>query len=104
MTRHGEPGAEVETAAALAAIRDICDAAGLPMTQVALAWLLAQPGVATVIAGARNPAQIHANAAAAALKLPADVLAALTQATAPLKAALGPNPDMWQSDANSRMR
>lgn len=104
MTRHGEPGAETETAAAVDAIRSICDAAGLPMAHVALAWLLAQPGVATVIAGARNPAQIHANAAAAALKLPADVLFALTQATDPLKVALGPNPDMWQSAANSRMR
>ncbi len=104
MTRHGCPGAEAETAAALTAIREICDAAGLPMAQVALAWLLEQPGVATVIAGARNPAQIHANAAAAALKLPADVVAILTQATDPLKAALGPNPDMWQSDVNSRMR
>lgn len=104
MTRHGCPGAEAETAAALTAIRAICDAAGLPMAQVALAWLLAQPGVATVIAGARNPAQIHANAKAVSLKLPADVLAALTEATAPLKAALGANPDMWQSAANSRMR
>ncbi|MFN2109624.1 MAG: aldo/keto reductase [Anaerolineae bacterium] len=104
MTRHGGPGAEAETAAALAAIRKICNDAGLPMAQVALAWLLKQPGVATVIAGARNPAQIHANAEAAALKLPADVVAALTKATDPLKAALGPNPDMWQSDANTRMR
>jgi len=104
MARHGEPGAEAESAAALAAIRDICDAAGLPMAHVALAWLLAQPGVATVIAGARNPAQIHANAEAVSLKLPVDVLASLTEATNPLKAALGPNPDMWQSDANSRMR
>jgi aryl-alcohol dehydrogenase-like predicted oxidoreductase len=104
MTRHGEPGAEAETAVALTAIRAICDAGGLPMAHVALAWLLAQPGVATVIAGARNPAQIHANAEAAALKLPDNVLVALTQATDSLKAALGPNPDMWQSDANSRMR
>jgi len=104
MTRHGEPGAEAETAVALTDIRAICDAGGLPMAHVALAWLLAQPGVATVIAGARNPAQIHANAEAAALKLPDNVLVALTQATDSLKAALGPNPDMWQSDANSRMR
>jgi myo-inositol catabolism protein IolS len=104
MVRHGGSGAEAETAAALTAIREICDDAGLPMAQVALAWLLKQPGVATVIAGARNPAQIHANAEAAALKLPADVVSALTKATDPLKAALGSNPDMWQNDANTRMR
>jgi myo-inositol catabolism protein IolS len=54
MVRHGGSGAEAETAAALATVRKICDDAGLPMAQVALAWLLKQPGVATVIAGARK--------------------------------------------------
>ncbi len=104
LARHGGPGAEAETAAALTAIRKVCEEAGLPMAQVALAWLLEQPGVTTVIAGARNPAQVYENAAAAALKLPADMVAALTQATEPLKAALGPNPDMWENEANKRMR
>lgn len=104
MVRHGEPGVEKETAAALQAIRDISDAAGLPMEQVSLAWLLAQPSVATVIVGARNPAQILANAEAVSRKLPDDVLTALSAATEPLKAALGDNPDMWQGGANSRIR
>ena len=104
MTRHGGPGAEPETAAALAAIRRICDDAGLSMAQVALAWLLKQPGVATVIAGARNPAQIHANAAAAALDLPNDIIAALNEATEPLKAKLGPNADMWDVGPKCRVR
>jgi aryl-alcohol dehydrogenase-like predicted oxidoreductase len=104
MTRHTGPGAEAETAAALAAIRRLCDDAGLPMAQVALAWTLHQPGVASVIAGARNPTQVQANAAAAALALPDDLLAALDAATAPLKLKLGPNPDMWEDDDKSRMR
>lgn len=104
MTRHGEPGAEEETAQALDRIRAICDDAGLSMTQVALAWVLRQPAVATVIAGARNPEQIKANAAAAALELPEDVVTALTEATTPLKKKLGPNADMWESDENSRIR
>jgi myo-inositol catabolism protein IolS len=104
MTRHGGPGAEAETAAALTRIREICDDAGLPMTNVALAWLLAQPAVATVIAGARSPEQIHANAKAVELQLSGDVLTALTEATDPLKVALGTNADMWENEQNSRMR
>ena len=104
MVRHGERGAETETTAALMAIRNICDAAGIPMAQAALAWLLAQPGVATVIVGARNPAQMLANAQAVSLKLPGDVLTALSAVTEPLKTALGRNPDMWQGEADSRMR
>ncbi|MBN2007459.1 MAG: aldo/keto reductase [Anaerolineae bacterium] len=104
LARHGGPGAEAETRAALAAIRSICDEAGLSMAQTSLAWLLHQPGVATVIAGARNPAQIQSHVAAAELALPDDVLDALTQATGPLKTVLGANPDMWEGDATSRMR
>ena len=38
--------------------------------QVALAWVAAQPGVTTVIPGARNPEQAHANAAAGSITLP----------------------------------
>lgn len=38
--------------------------------QVALAWIARQPGVSTVIPGARNPEQARANAAAGSLELP----------------------------------
>ena len=40
---------------------------GATTAQVALRWILDQPGVSTVIPGARNPAQVQANAAAASL-------------------------------------
>jgi aryl-alcohol dehydrogenase-like predicted oxidoreductase len=38
---------------------------GVPPAQAALAWIIAQDGVSTVIPGARNPGQARANAAAA---------------------------------------
>jgi aryl-alcohol dehydrogenase-like predicted oxidoreductase len=40
---------------------------GVPMSQWALAWCLKNPLVSTVIPGAKNPAQVKANAAAASL-------------------------------------
>jgi aryl-alcohol dehydrogenase-like predicted oxidoreductase len=104
MTRHGGPGAEAETAAALRRIREISDDAGIPMAQLSLAWLLEQPAVATVIAGARNPRQIKSNAEAAELDLGEDVVNALTEATDPLKEKLGKNADMWERDEESRVR
>jgi myo-inositol catabolism protein IolS len=104
MTRHRQEGAEAETAQALADIQKICEEAGLPMVKVALAWLLERPGVTTVIAGARNPEQIKSNAEAASLELPTDVVEALTKATEPLKAKLGPNADMWETEEESRIR
>jgi aryl-alcohol dehydrogenase-like predicted oxidoreductase len=38
-----------------------------PAARVALRWILDQTGVSTVIPGARNPAQVHGNVAAATL-------------------------------------
>ena len=103
-SRHGEPGAEAETFGAIAKIGEIARAVGLSMTEVALSWPLYQPAVDSVIVGARNPAQVQANAAAAEAKLSPDVLAALDEATRPLKQIFGTNPDMWQNTANSRYR
>ena len=101
-TRHSEPGAEQETFETIDRIRGICDDAGLQMSEVAIAWLLHQAGVTTVVAGARNPEQVRANVSASSLELPSDVLEALSEATDPLKQQLGPNADMWQSDSRIR--
>ncbi len=100
--RHGEPGAEAETFAAIAALRAVAEGLGEPMGRVALAWLLTRPGVASVIAGARDAQQARENAAAGDLKLPDDAVRELTRATEALKEHFGSNPDMWESE--SRMR
>ena len=47
---------------------------GVTPTQAALAWVVAQDGVSTVIPGARSPEQARANAAAADVTLDDDVL------------------------------
>jgi len=75
-----------------------------PMADVALAWLLAQTGVASVIAGMRTPEQACENARAADLVLTPDALRRLRAASEPLKSMLGSNPDMWQEGAASRYR
>ena len=102
--RHGEPGCEAQVFAALGRIRQIAADLGRSMPDVALAWLLHQPGVTSVLGGIRNPEQARRNAAAAHLVLPGDVLAELDAATEPVKQALGSNPDMWQGAADSRYR
>ncbi len=100
--RHGEGGAEEEAFAAIAEVRAIADEMGEPMADVALAWLLRQPAVACVLAGMRNPEQARANARAAELELPDEVVERLTAVTEPLKEKLGPNPDMWQGESRIR--
>ena len=61
----------LETLAAFAAER------GRTLLDLAIAGLAAQPGVASVIAGAMSPAQVAANAAAGARELGADDVEAL---------------------------
>jgi len=100
--RHGEAGCEAETFAAIGEIRRISDRMHEPMAKVAIAWLLHQPGVTSVIAGSRNPDQIRRNAEAVDLELSSEVIDELTEATEEVKRKLGPNPDMWQSESRFR--
>jgi myo-inositol catabolism protein IolS len=103
-SRHGEAGAEEETFAAVNAVRDIAKELGQPIANVALAWAMAQPGVDSVLAGARTPEQVARNVQAASLSLPDQVIARLSRVTDALKQKLGPNADYWQGGENSRIR
>lgn len=85
--RHGEAFDVGETFAgvpfeigvdAAARFADIARSAGLEPAAAALAWAAQQPGVSTVIPGARNASQARANAAAGAVgALPQEVLDAV---------------------------
>jgi len=98
-SRHSEPGCEAEVFRAVEKIRGICESISEPMSRVALAWVIAQEGVASAVVGGRTAAQAGENARAAELDLSADVLAALAAATEEVKARVGANCDMWQSDS-----
>ena len=100
--RHQENGCEAETFAAVKKVREICQRIGQDMADVALAWLLHQPGVLSVLAGASKPEQIRKNVAAAGMTLSQEVLNELDLATRDVKRAMGTNLDPWQTV--SRMR
>jgi aryl-alcohol dehydrogenase-like predicted oxidoreductase len=69
-----------EMLSAVQNLRPIADAAGLSMSQLALAWILRQDNVAAAIIGATRPEQVHENAAAAGVELSDDTLAAIDEA------------------------
>lgn len=102
-TRHDEPGCEDLLFEALRKIQEVADGLGHPMARVALAWTMAQPGITSVIAGARKPHQLIRNVEATELKLPEDALAQLNAATEPIKQHLGANADMWDSGEKARI-
>ena len=57
--------------------------AGLSMAQLALAWVLRQPGVASAIVGASRPEQLEDNAAASGVALSGDHLEAIDEVLRP---------------------
>lgn len=66
----------------LAALDDVAGAHGATPAQVALAWLMARPGITAPIASATSVAQLEELLGAAGLELTADEIAALERASA----------------------
>ncbi|PTB22531.1 aldo/keto reductase [Trinickia symbiotica] len=64
------------------AMRGIAEAKGVSVAQIALAWLLHQKVVTTVIIGAKRVEQLEDNLAATSVRLTADELAALDKVSA----------------------
>ena len=62
---------------------EIAEGHGVSAAQVALAWLLGRPGVASVVVGARTEEQLTDNLAAANLRLSEEERARLDDASAP---------------------
>jgi aryl-alcohol dehydrogenase-like predicted oxidoreductase len=63
------------------AMRGIAQAKGVSVAQVALAWLLHQPQVTSVIVGAKRPDQLADNIAATQVRLSPDELAQIDAAS-----------------------
>jgi aryl-alcohol dehydrogenase-like predicted oxidoreductase len=60
----------------------IAEGAGMSMVEMALAWILREPNVASAIVGASRPEQVHANAAVSGKTLTPDTLDAIDEALA----------------------
>jgi aryl-alcohol dehydrogenase-like predicted oxidoreductase len=69
-----------EVLTAVQRLAPVADAAGLTMAQLAVAWVLANPGVASAIVGASRPGQLTENVSALDASLDAQVLAAIDEA------------------------
>jgi aryl-alcohol dehydrogenase-like predicted oxidoreductase len=66
--------------AAVDRLRPIAAEAGLSLAELALAWVLRRPEVASAITGASRPEQVYANAKATGIELTPATLDAIGQA------------------------
>jgi aryl-alcohol dehydrogenase-like predicted oxidoreductase len=90
---HSEMGASMSlvmndaTLEAVERLGPIADEAGLSIAELALAWVLRRPELASAIVGASRPEQVHANAKASGIELTPDTLEAIDEALsdAPVK-------------------
>ncbi|MBC2737452.1 MAG: aldo/keto reductase [Desulfobacteraceae bacterium] len=80
---------------ALAALKPIADRHTITLGQLALAWVIAQPG-ACAIAGARNADQARENAQAGAVSLTPEDLAEMDRISRQVTAQLDDNPVLWK--------
>jgi len=64
-------------------VSEVAEARGLPMAQVALAWMLAKPVVTAPIVGATKPHHLEDAVAALSVKLTADEIRLLEEAYQP---------------------
>jgi aryl-alcohol dehydrogenase-like predicted oxidoreductase len=101
-SRHGGPGFEAETLAALENLRRVADRAKLPLGDLALAWAIANPAITCTLVGARNRAQLEANVRAASIAVAPALRAELSRATDALLKSLGDGIDYHQSLSDSR--
>jgi aryl-alcohol dehydrogenase-like predicted oxidoreductase len=61
-------------------LQPIADRLAITMAQLALAWVLRRPEVASAIVGASRPEQVHDNASASGIELDEDTLAEIDRA------------------------
>jgi aryl-alcohol dehydrogenase-like predicted oxidoreductase len=65
-------------------LRPIADELGITMAQLAIAWVLREPGASSAIVGASRPEQVDENVAASGIELPPEVLARIDEILEPV--------------------
>lgn len=63
-----------EVLTAVQKLKPIADSVGVSLSQLALSWVLAQPGVSAVVMGASTASQVTENARASGIKLDSNTI------------------------------
>jgi voltage-dependent potassium channel beta subunit len=68
----------------VAELRPVAEQAGLSMAQLAIAWVLQNPGVSAAIVGATRPEQVRENVAASGIRLDEEIMRRIDDALGPV--------------------
>jgi aryl-alcohol dehydrogenase-like predicted oxidoreductase len=102
-SRHNGNGAEKEIFEAIGQLKDIASELNVHIAQMAIAWVLAKPGIKCTLAGSRNISELEANVKAGLLNLGSEIIGRIDSISEPVLKKLGYNPDYYESEENSRI-
>jgi len=68
----------------VAGLRPVAEEAGLSMAQLAIAWVLQNPGVSAAIIGATRPEQVRENVKASGVQLDAEIMRKIDDVLGPV--------------------
>ncbi|MGD0582267.1 MAG: aldo/keto reductase [Bacteroidales bacterium] len=100
--RHGEEGAEKETAEALENIRRVCKESGYSMAEIAIKWILGNSAITCALVGSRNVNELEANVRSVRSPLSKEIRSELDRITFPVMQKLGNHFDYYESAENDR--
>jgi aryl-alcohol dehydrogenase-like predicted oxidoreductase len=104
LSRHGETGAEPEMKRTLTDIRQIVQDSGIPMSDLAIKWAVANPHITCALVGASSLKQLEKNVQAVERDVSPEIIDKLTDISDDLKTKLGPSLDIYQGVAEDRTK
>jgi aryl-alcohol dehydrogenase-like predicted oxidoreductase len=102
-SRHGEEGAEKELFDVVAQLQALSSDLHVQMAQLAIAWILKKPFMASTLVGSRNLRELEMNIEACSLEISDEVEALIDKASLPVLRILGNNPDYYEHSSKSRI-
>jgi aryl-alcohol dehydrogenase-like predicted oxidoreductase len=102
-SRHNEAGAEKEIFEAVDHLRGIAAGLHIHIAQLAIAWILKKPFMASTLVGSRNLEELNMNVAACTLEISKETEALIDRISQPTLDILGNNPDYYEHSSSSRI-
>jgi aryl-alcohol dehydrogenase-like predicted oxidoreductase len=102
-SRHGEAGAEKEIFEVVDQLRKIAADLQIHIAQLAIAWILKKPFMASTLVGSRNIGELKANVDACSLTISDETEALIDTLSQPVLDLLGNNPDYYEHSSKSRI-
>jgi len=103
ISRHYEEGCEKELFEVVNRLRTIATNLNIHIAQLAIAWILKKPFMASTLVGARNINELKINVEACTLMIPDEIETLIDEISLPVLHLLGNSPDYYEHRSKSRI-